>query len=646
MLADFEHTVRKLFVDGYIMVAPAQGVASHLPHRRRMEQPKPPDSPEADGVASPAATQEARQPERKTLTQIVFEQLDNMVELQYSTKSLVLWNGASRRECEASMQEIGQIVEDCLDRLRVDFGGNDLYMALEAMDITAWSGATGPRGTALRGKARTLCSALGVPYTWETWRETIRFVERLRRQSTEQQPLDSRRLWCMALAASRGGSQEKNVHTYAPLITFFASITDGTGSVERFLGTHAAFLNHHVGGPDHEMAAICVEVAREGPTSENEICAKESDRPEVLLLTEWSRRCCQLWASLHGRRFACYKQRKDKGRTKTRWRFAGSMKAVGVMQAEATKALLGMADADALAASRGEPPERMTLVGVERSKVMRHARKRDIAPPTKQLLRFRQTTAQRADAKRQVECWPGFGPKAPQMRRKSGAVTANMVGAPRNQNVPSKRRWGHKVRLGFAMAATGKRKAKDTPAPPAKRPSVAPQRKESKKLVPVSSATELYTNNNMESKSLMLWATAIALGKETYVLDDSSSHTKHLPAIENGAKLHFTQEFCRKHREMIKLFRRFIAHPGSKWAEVPITAPNCTVISGFQECQAFLRRARTLEPKAGVQASFVTATPKALQGQRVSRFGRPVPAATQGQKAVPMPRPRWGRGVR
>ena len=60
---------------------------------------------------------------------------------------------------------------------------------------------------------------------------------------------------------------------------------------------------------------------------------------EDLLLTDFSRSCCRLWLALHGRRFSCYKTRKNKGVTNTGWRLRGSGKAVKLLQHDAFDAL-------------------------------------------------------------------------------------------------------------------------------------------------------------------------------------------------------------------------------------------------------------------------------------------------------------------
>jgi hypothetical protein len=192
-------------------------------------------------------------------------------------------------------------------------------------------------------------------------------------------------------------------------------------------------LEHHVGAPDSDMSEVCLEVAREGPRTEEEIFTKDRQRPGVLLFTDWSRRCAQLWRGLHGRRFACYKERVDKGKRHTGLRWHGSMKAVARMQESATKALVKMAREDdvARAAEEGERP-RPTVVGIERGKLMRRAQMREVAAPTKALLNFRKTTATRKDMKSKASTWAGFGKRPPHLRRKQGKCRGgNMVAIPK-----------------------------------------------------------------------------------------------------------------------------------------------------------------------------------------------------------------------
>ena len=158
---------------------------------------------------------------------------------------------------------------------------------------------------------------------------------------TASETTDNRVLWALAARACPANSTAAEcMHTLEPLISFYISISDGTSVVERALGRHAAFLESHKGGPDHDMAEVCLEIATEGPGKEEDIFEKTSD---TLLLLPVSRTWARLWRTLYSRRFACYKQRENTGQKNTGWRLKGSMKAVGMWQARATDALVSRA---------------------------------------------------------------------------------------------------------------------------------------------------------------------------------------------------------------------------------------------------------------------------------------------------------------
>jgi hypothetical protein len=306
-----------------------------------------------------------------------------MHELRYGTKAVILWSGTTKTQCLESMRQFGEIVDDCLQRLRVDFGRTDLYMCLQVMDARAWLDVSPEKKLSLRIQARHLCEALGIEFEWQGWKRALAYVECRRRGRPDAGTVDNRELWAHAYETSRinGGP----LASFLPLVSFFVSVTDGTGNVERFLGAHAAFLAHHVGAPDDDMSEVCLEIAREGPQTEAQVFYKDSQRPGVLLLTDWSRRCAQVWRCLYGRRFGCYKERKDIWIRNTGWRLRGSMKSVGVMQERATKALVAMAAADKAAGAQATP--RSTLVGFDRGTLMRDVKKRDsTAPAGKNLL--------------------------------------------------------------------------------------------------------------------------------------------------------------------------------------------------------------------------------------------------------------------
>ena len=105
-LADFEDILRTLFVKGHIMLDCAQEVAGL-------------------GVA-------------KTITQIGMEQCQDMIKIRWGSRTKYLWSNSSKDECASVLAEIRSIVEDMLSRLAADFHTRDLYMSVEALELSAW----------------------------------------------------------------------------------------------------------------------------------------------------------------------------------------------------------------------------------------------------------------------------------------------------------------------------------------------------------------------------------------------------------------------------------------------------------------------------------------------------------------------------
>ena len=169
--------------------------------------------------------------------------------------------------------------------------------------------------------------------------------------------------------------------------------------------------------------------------------------------------------------------------------------------------------------------------------------------------------------------------------------------------------------------------------------------------VVVKSHTELYTTS-LDSKALLAWLPAIALGLPTATEKDSataaSQGQQHVPGIQTAAKLHFPTEFCRKHPKLLKVFRQLIAKQSSRWTETSTAQPNCTVISSLKECQAFLRKVRTFPQAAGVHASFLHQSSQ-MAVKKLSRYGRQLSRKPRGRPAIPKgeaassARPSWVR---
>ena len=551
-LEDLEFTLHKLFIDAYILV-----------------RPPPRDHPAASQgeVANPG--REASQDLRAnaslvstggplTLTSVVCDQLEEIVEYRYGKYSHILFRpNSDKHKLEDSLASLSIVVRDCLERMRADFADQDLYMCFGAMDVRCWLGLRthAAEEVGLRSKARRLCEGLGAAYTWDSWKRALRFVDNLRRRREDRATVDNRVLWAAALRTPplhHGGSHP--LLPFTKVVEVYVALTDGTGSVERSLGAHACFLDHHQGSADTVMSEVCLEICRDGPAQEEDLF-KPVDGGN-LWLTDFSRRCAELWRAHFGRRFACYKERSDKGKHQTGWRLRGSAKAVELSHAEGTKSLVALARLDGADASLGE--NRETLVGVCRGTVV-HAM--------------------------------GLDETKPVVLRKRGATTGmSMIAAP-PLATPGPRPLAQ-------IMWRGLRRSPDEAcaAPPPKR-----------RRAVTGTQQELHVEK-LDSEQLKPWIEAILLGGETRSQAGPANHliaSDHEAAIHRAGKVFFELAFLRNHPSLAKCFRAAIQHRGSKWQEVEASGGRVHCSASLEDCQAVLRRVRRLKAVAGVHASFL-----------------------------------------
>ena len=167
---------------------------------------------------------------------------------------------------------------------------------------------------------------------------------------------DNRAAWVRALYRARGTDAAETLKPLLPVLSLLFCLQIGTGSVERGLGAHSTFRSAHggggVGGPV-SWAEVCFEIWADGPKAELDLAVPAEPRDSCpaesrILLTDFSRRCATLWLAKHGRRFSCYKERKDKG-VRTHLRYKGSLAAVKAGQRQAFDALTAMRAADVAA---------------------------------------------------------------------------------------------------------------------------------------------------------------------------------------------------------------------------------------------------------------------------------------------------------
>lgn len=101
------------------------------------------------------------------------------------------------------------------------------------------------------------------------------------------------------------------------LVSIYLCSMDGTGQVERDLGSLSNILSKHSGPTDQdgELASYTLEVLLDGPQDESGFAEVDKggqrveDEAGALRPTDLTRSCARLWVALHGRRFRIYRPR-------------------------------------------------------------------------------------------------------------------------------------------------------------------------------------------------------------------------------------------------------------------------------------------------------------------------------------------------
>ena len=119
------------------------------------------------------------------------------------------------------------------------------------------------------------------------------------------------------------------VDTLLPMLEIYLSASDSTCGLERDLGTLLRILEAHKGPVDEDGTTIsyCTELYLDGPDDETGIATIVDG---LLMPTDYTRECAQLWTSLHGRRFCVYQPgRKGRAAPQKKGTFAFLRKSVG-----------------------------------------------------------------------------------------------------------------------------------------------------------------------------------------------------------------------------------------------------------------------------------------------------------------------------
>ena len=400
--------------------------------------------------------------EEKAPMHIVWGQAKSAKPIFYGNKVVYLFRRPSRERLVSLSGSLHVVVRHMFDRLDVDFNIERPEIAFTAMDLDRWDQALKARRDGSHAKHELLQSHAKIMFRhWhlngdrgvrelEGCAILLLRDERDRRSAGEH--LDNRILWARTLEASflSRVSSSGALRIMPDLVPIYLSFLDGTGQVERNLGSLLRVLEAHSGplSEDGDMTSALTEVLLDGPEDESGLATRPDievqgnplqDVAVCLQPTDLTREFAHQWLESHGRRFRVYavKPPKPKPQEKPKPQL-GTFARVCFDSKIARNRL----------ASRGDraPPANkdMTLLGVAREHVM----PRNFTPaPSRKMKRFAATTALRRTQLNQMS------EARRQARRTHTNPHAHSTVKPVN-----KLRLGHKLQWGLGVREAEARK--------------------------------------------------------------------------------------------------------------------------------------------------------------------------------------------
>ena len=351
----------------------------------------------------------------KTPLGIIWQQARSAKPIFYGNKVVHLFSRASPEHRRSLLDSIQHVIKHMGDRMDVDFDIRRPEIALTAMDINRWDHCLQERRAGrhdpmalLQSHARTmfghwqLDAGRGV-------RELEGCAILLLRQERERRKaktyLDNRVLWARTLEASflKDVSSFGRMHVLPDMVVIYLAAMDGTGNVERNLGSLLQVLEAHSGplSEDGEVAAALTELLVDGPLDESGLAIRPDacgsvgvgsdgvqDVDILLQPTDLTREFALEWVEANGRRFRVYAPSTVRPKAEARKQppKKGSMARV-MFDSKASRDLLVKR-----ATTASATPDELTFLGVPRAEMMT---RNDQAAPGTKLHKFALTTALR-----------------------------------------------------------------------------------------------------------------------------------------------------------------------------------------------------------------------------------------------------------
>ena len=287
--------------------------------------------------------------EGMTCLQIIWEAAKTAPPIYYGSKVLHLHKAPTREESKALARGLQEATSLAIDRIDVEFDIRRPEVGFTAFDIGRWTEASDENRQGRRAALDLLLDHGRKMF--RTWRlsgsqgvielEACAWVlvadERTRRAAAPPgdkaaRLLDNRILWSRTLdpAFLRRVRSSGEFKVLPGMVSIYLGCDDGTGQVERNLGSLRAVLDAHTGPLDEAGDTISwlVDIHLDGPSDESGLAVKPQldyaephdesilvDVDSRLQSTEFTRSCVDLWVQLHGRRFRVYGDRRAKGPT-------------------------------------------------------------------------------------------------------------------------------------------------------------------------------------------------------------------------------------------------------------------------------------------------------------------------------------------
>ena len=538
-------------------------------------------------LAPPQASEEpGPEPACQTATQIAMEQINYISEVDYANRVRDFQAIPPRQLFEAGAQQMNQVIVAAQARVAADFtDATDFYMCLEVFNLDVWlpllplasSQSIRSEGDGLRlaRKLRAYLDYFSTEYkTIDDWIMVVCIAVRHRNLLLNQQPqrspeyrLDHRICWALSVA------EIAQNHRWAVLpVRGYLSWMDGTGSVERGLGTHASVLAGHSGNRPQKLGEdaneMCVELRLDGPVDSAEI--HYDDRRGERHAGEFAKESVSLWIAIRGRRFGCYKKRKDAGFVH---KSIGKQK-LGTFTLQRKMQMKAL---DSISEGKGNN----WLAGASRGQ-LKEAGVSALGRLSERLRDFNKQSKKKREQKTEAGLWRGFAvtPSAP---RRNNSTTQSLASSQTQASSSSDSNATLVVRplcaISDSVGTDKRRRYKDMTAGAL----------QSATSFVVESLRDLHLGHSSPAK-LLVWLHAVAKGRSV-VTQESQQKRQFLRAIDIvAAKLHFTDEFRKKHEHFFTIFMSLLQREAAtcKWRSIGAPEQDALIIKCTQDFRLFL----------------------------------------------------------